>query len=477
MSALWTAAETVAATGGQPLGGLAADGWTAGGVSIDTRSLRPGDLFVALRGESRDGHAFVADALARGAAGALVAERPVGLAAEAPLLLVADPLKGLEALGRAGRARSRARIAGVTGSVGKTGTKEALRHVLSRQAPTHASAASYNNHWGVPLSLARLPADAAYGVFELGMNHAGEIAPLTRMVRPHMALITTIEPAHLEFFGRVEAIADAKAEIFLGLEPDGVAVLNRDNPYFERLRDHAVAAGAGRLISFGSHAEADFRLRDAALDADGSEVVVERRGRTLRYRLGLPGRHWVLNSLAVLAAVEVLGADVERAAEALASLEPPPGRGARLAIRAGSGTGLLLDESYNANPASVRAALDVLGRLPGRRIAVLGDMLELGESAPALHAGLVDAVAAAGVERLFTCGPLMRHLHAAVEPWRRAVHAAGSSELVAPLRDALRAGDVVLVKGSLGSRMGRIVEALRAEAPPLANTVQSRRAG
>ena len=472
MSALWTAAEAAAATGGSASGD-----WTASGVSIDTRSLRPGDLFVALRGESRDGHAFVAEALARGAAAALVGSRPPGVAADAPLLEVGDTLAGLEALGRAARTRSAARIAAGTGSVGKTGTKEALRHVLSAQAPTHASAASHNNHWGVPLSLARLPPAAAYGVFELGMNHAGELTPLTRLVRPHVAIVTTIEPAHLEFFGTVEAIADAKAEIFAGVEPGGAAVLNLDNPHCRRLREHAARAGVERILTFGAGADADLRLLDETGGAERSEVLARWRGQGLAYRLGVPGRHWVLNSLAVLAAVDALGADVPAAAAALASLRPPPGRGARYPIRAGDGTGLLIDESYNANPASVRAALQVLARLPGRRIAVLGDMLELGEAGPELHAGLRDEVAAAGVERLFTCGPLMRGLFDAVEPRRRAAHAPSAADLVADLRAALRPGDVVLVKGSLGSRMGAVVAALRGDPLPAGDAAGARRAG
>jgi UDP-N-acetylmuramoyl-tripeptide--D-alanyl-D-alanine ligase len=472
MSPLWNAADAAAAANGRAEGN-----WAASGVSIDSRTIRPGDLFVALVGDSRDGHGFVRQALAMGAAAALVSRRPDDVGGDAPLLLVDDTLRGLEALGRSGRARSGARIVAVTGSVGKTGTKEALRHVLAAQAPTFASAASHNNHWGVPLSLARLPAEARHAVLELGMNHAGEIAGLTRMARPHVAVITTVEAAHLEFFGSVEAIADAKAEIFDGLEPDGTAILNRDNPHFERLRRHAEAAGAGRIMGFGAHPEADLRLIDEALGPDWSEIVAGLRGERLAYRLGVPGHHAVMNSLAVLAAVDALGRDVAAATVALATLPPVAGRGARHPIRVGDGQALLLDESYNANPASVRAALATLGRMSGRRVAVLGDMLELGPTAPELHAGLAAAVAAAGVERLFTCGPRMRHLFDAVEPRRRAAHAESSAALVAPLLGALRPGDVVLVKGSLGSRMGQIVEALEAQPPSAVAAEPSRRAG
>jgi UDP-N-acetylmuramoyl-tripeptide--D-alanyl-D-alanine ligase len=453
---LWTAAEAAAATGGLPSGA-----WTASGVSIDSRTVAPGDLFVALQGPNHDAHAFVAAALERGAVAAMVGRRPDDVAADAPLLLVDDTLAGLEALGRAGRARTAARVVAVTGSVGKTGTKEALRHVLAAQAPTHASAASHNNHWGVPLTLARLPRDAAYAVLELGMNHAAEIAHLTRLAKPHVALITAVEPAHLEFFGSLKAIADAKGEIFEGLEPGGTAVLNRDNPMFARLRERALACGAARVLGFGSDPAADVRAVDAVLDADGSEIVARLDGREVRYHVGIAGRHWVLNSLAVLAAVAALGADPQAAARSLADLRPPTGRGARHEIAVGDGCATLIDESYNANPASVRAALDVLGRLPGRRVLVLGDMLELGPAGPALHAGLAAAVAAAGVARLHSCGPLMGHLHEAVPSTIRGAHAADSAALLPLVVAGLRPGDVVLVKGSLGSRMGPIAAALR----------------
>jgi UDP-N-acetylmuramoyl-tripeptide--D-alanyl-D-alanine ligase len=454
---LWTAADAAAATGGE----LAGDGrWNAGGVSIDSRGLARGDLLVALLGENRDGHRFVAAALEAGAAAAVVSRPPEGLPAGASLLVVADTQAALEALGRAGRARSPARVAAVTGSVGKTGTKEALRHVLRPQGPTHASASSHNNHWGVPLSLARLPREAAYGVFELGMNHAGEIAALTRQVRPHAAMVTLIAPAHLGHFASLDEIADAKGEIFAGLEPGGTAVLNRDDEHLERLRGHAERAGAAAVVTFGAGEGADWRLLDARMDPLGSDVAAERRGRPLRYRLGVPGRHWVQNSLGVLAAAEALGADPEAAARELATLEPPAGRGLRRPIAVLGGDALLLDESYNANPASMAAALELLGQMPGRRIAVLGDMLELGERGPELHAALAEPLARAGVACLFSCGPLMAALQAALPAAVRGVHASDSASLVEELAHELRPGDAVLVKGSLGSRMGLIVEAL-----------------
>ena len=455
MTALWTAETVVQATGGTTEGD-----WVASGVSIDTRTLAPGDLFVALVGPNRDAGHFVAQAFERGAVAAVVSSLPEGDLDPAGLVLVTDTQLALEGLGRSGRQRTRARIAGVTGSVGKTGTKDALRHVLSRQAPTYASAASYNNQWGVPLSLARLPEAASYGVFELGMNHAGEIRALTEQVRPHVALITAIAAAHLEFFPSIEAIADAKGEIFEGLEPGGVAVLNRDSDHYDRLRRHAERCGAARTVSFGRHPAADWRLGELRLAPEHGEVVVIRAGRQLTFRLGSPGEHVALNSLGVLAVAEALGADVAHAAGSLADLRPPAGRGERRRIAVPGGHALLIDESYNANPASMRAALAVLGQTPGRRVAVLGDMLELGEQSRHLHAALAQSVERAAVDLVFTCGPHMARLHDALPAIRRGAHAPDSAALVPEVLDALRPGDVLLVKGSLGSRMACIVSAL-----------------
>ena len=460
MSALWTAETVAEATGARVAGD-----WVASGVSIDTRTLSPGDLFVALEGPNRDGHAFVADALQRGAAAAVVARKPDGVDDSASLALVADTQAALEGLGRAGRRRSTARIVGITGSVGKTGTKEALRHVLAREAPTHASAASHNNQWGVPLSLARLPEAASYGVFEMGMNHAGEIRALTAQVRPHVALITTVGPAHLENFASVAEIADAKSEIFEGLERGGIAIVNRDSEHHGRMHDQAARSRAGKMVSFGRHPEADWRLEEAHAGEEHSDVVVVRGGRRIRYRLGVPGEHLVLNSLAVLAATEALGADVVRAAGSLADLRASAGRGERRRIALPGGSATLLDESYNANPSSMRAALAVLGRTTGRRIAVLGDMLELGPTSADLHAGLVEPVEAAGVDLVFTCGRDMQRLHDALPENRRGQHASDSAALAPALLDALRPGDAVLVKGSLGSRMARVVTALTSSGP------------
>ncbi len=458
-AALWTAEEVVEASGG-----TASAPFAATGVSIDSRTLEPGDLFVAIRGPRVDGHDFVRHALQRGAAAAVVARLTVGCEGR-PLILVADTQAALEALGSAARARSRARIAAVTGSVGKTGTKEALKLALERQGKTAASAGSLNNLWGVPLSLARMPRDAEFGVFELGMNHPGELKPLSRLVRPDVAVITTVEAVHMEFFASTAAIAEAKAEIFAGMA-GGVAVLNRDNPFFALLAARARAAGITRVIGFGADSSAEVRLLSLAGGPTGSEVLARIAGREIAYRVGVPGRHWALNTLAVLAAVGALGADVERAAAAMADLAALKGRGqrSRIAIRGGSFE--LIDDSYNASPASMRAAIEVLSAaLPGeggRRIAVLGDMLELGAEAKALHAALAAPLAAAGIDLVFTAGPLMAALHEALPATMRDAHAASSAELCGHLAEAVRPGDVVTVKGSLGSRMGQVVGALKA---------------
>jgi UDP-N-acetylmuramoyl-tripeptide--D-alanyl-D-alanine ligase len=436
------------------------------GISIDTRTLTRGEAFFAIKGDNRDGHDFVQAALAAGAGLAVVAaDKRASFPADAPLLVVPDVLDGLRDLARAARERSTAKIIGVTGSVGKTGTKEALRLALARQGETHASAASYNNHWGVPLSLARCPETARYAVFEMGMNHAGEIEPLTRLVRPQVAIVTTVEPVHLEFFGSVEAIADAKAEIFLGLESGGAAIINRDNPQFARLAESAKRAGVARIVSFGEHASADARLLQCSLQSDGSTVQARILGTDATYKLGAPGRHLVLNSLAVLATVALVGADLALAALALAELQPPTGRGARATLDVPGGTALLIDESYNANPASMRAALALLGHADvgprGRRIAVLGDMLELGPRGADLHRDLSQAVLAHEVDLVFCCGPLMRALWEALPSGRQGGYAETSAGLESHVLSAIQPGDAIMVKGSLGSRMAPIVKALQ----------------
>jgi len=465
--ALWTIDAMAKAMGAERQGHLPA---SISGLSIDSRSIGPGEAFFAIRGERRDGHEFVPAALSAKAALAVVAAgRRREFPGDAPLLIVPDVLAALRDLAAAARARLAGKVIGVTGSVGKTGTKEALRLALSKDGETHASVASYNNQWGVPLSLARCPSSARYAIFEMGMNHQGEIAPLSRLARPQVAIITTIAPVHLEFLGSLANIADAKAEIFVGVPPDGAAVINRDIGQFTRLKAHAERAGISRVISFGEHAEADARLIKCALHARCSTVEADIFGTRFSYKIGAPGRHLVINSLAVLAAAELVGADLALAALALAELRAASGRGAPIEIELPGGPALVLDESYNANPASVEAALAVLGRSPvgpqGRRIAVLGDMLELGPNGPDLHRGLADAVIANGIDLVFCCGPLMGALWQALPASRRGGYAENAAALEAEVLPAIRAGDVVMVKGSLGSRMAPIVKALQRSYP------------
>jgi len=440
------------------------------GLSIDSRTIAPGEAYFAIKGDVHDGHDFVAAALKAGAALAVVEAAQRGkFASAAPLLVVDDVLAGLVALAHAARARLHAQVIAITGSVGKTSTKEALRRVLDAQGPTHASTASFNNHWGVPLSLARCPASVRFAIFEIGMNHAGEIETLVKMVRPQVAVITTVEPVHLEFFAGIEAIADAKAEIFAGVEPGGAVVLNRDNSQFSRLQKHAKKPGISRIVSFGADKESDARLLEVSLHADRSAVHANILGLDVTYKLGMPGRHMAMNSLAVLAAASLAGADLALAALSLSQIEPAAGRGARRALEVASGEATLIDESYNANPASMAAALNVLGAAAigpqGRRIAVLGDMLELGPTSAMLHRGLVDAVKANHIDLVYCCGPLMRNLWDALSTGKRGGYADSADTLESQLVGAIRAGDAIMVKGSLGSKMKTIVNALEKRFP------------
>ena len=443
---------------------------TIAGISIDSRTLQPGEAFFAIQGDARDGHEFVDTALKAGAGLAVVArDKAASFDSAAPLLLVDDVLQGLRLLAQAARARLRGRVIGVTGSVGKTGTKEALQRVLSRQGRTHASAASYNNHWGVPLSLARCPQDCAFAVFEMGMNHAGEIGPLSRLVRPQIAIVTGIAPVHLEYFASLAAIADAKAEIFEGLEPDGAAILPRDSEFFDQLAQRARGAGVSRIVSFGDHPAADTRLLTCALQAQSSTVRASILGTEITYKIGTPGRHLVANSLAVLTAAMLAGADLALAALALSDLQPPAGRGSRIALVMPEGAALLIDESYNANPVSMRAALAVLGQSElgprGRRVAVLGDMLELGAQSDALHSGLVQPIVDNAIDLVFCAGPAMRALWQALPSERRGGYAEDSKGLEPKVLEAVRGGDAIMVKGSNGSRMAPIVKALQRSFP------------
>jgi len=464
---LWTSLGLVDPLQARVCGRLPRGGVT--GISIDTRSLQEGDLFFAIKGANSDGHAYVGVALEKGAAAAVIDEAHAdALRQLGPLYVVNDVLAALESLGTAARARSGARIAAVTGSVGKTSTKEALRLVLSQAGLTHASVASYNNHWGVPLSLARMPKNAKFGVFEIGMNHKGEITPLTVMVRPHVAIITTVAPVHLEYFKNLDEIADAKAEIFSGLMPGGVAILNHDLPQYERLLVHAKASPAGYVASFGEHEKADARLISVQVGTDHSVVESEICGQHLSFRLGMPGRHFAMNALAVLLAAKAFGVDIEAAAAALALSSPQPGRGERLVLAAEGGPYTLIDESYNANPASVRAALVLVGTLPlkepGRRIAILGDMLELGQEGAAMHAELARDVTANRIDLVFGAGPLTKHLFEALPGEVRGAWRDHASDLVPIVGAAVQQGDVVIVKGSNAIRMGAIVDALKQRA-------------
>ncbi len=459
---LWTVEAMAAAAGAECWGRLP---HAVTGISIDSRTVRDGEAFFAIRGDTHDGHDFVTAALKQGAALAVVARsRRNDFGVDAPLVVVDDVLEALRQVARAARLRSAGRIIAVTGSVGKTSTKEALALALAASGETHASAASFNNHWGVPLSLARMTRTANYGVFEIGMNHAGEITPLTRMVRPHVAIITAVEPVHLEHFGSLEAIADAKAEIFLGLDPGGAAVICRDTPHYARLRQRAEQAGAGNIVSFGAHADAGSRLLKYVLHADCSTVEALILDEPVTYKVGAPGLHMVMNSLAVLAAVRLVGADLARAAVALAQQAPAAGRGTRIALEFPTGRALLIDESYNANPTSMRAALALLGQATvgagGRRIAVMGDMLELGPAGEELHRDLVDTVRQHSIDLVYCAGPLMAALWEALPPAHRGGYARTAAELEPQVAAAIRPGDAVMVKASNGSRMGPLVKAL-----------------
>jgi UDP-N-acetylmuramoyl-tripeptide--D-alanyl-D-alanine ligase len=459
VSALWTSDEVA-----QAFGAAIAVPFEANGVTFDSRAVGKGDLFFALKGETTDGHGFVGEAMKRGAAAAVVSRDVEN--AGGTLIRVPDTMKALEGLGRAARRRSQARIASVTGSVGKTSTKDALRAMLSAQASTSASAASFNNHVGVPISLARLPREARYGVFEIGMNHPGEIEPLARQVEAHVGVVTNVGPVHIGFMGSEEAIADEKACLFAGMAPGAVAVLNRDNRHYERIAGHARHFGVSRIVGFGRSEAADVRLLSCDLQDSGSDVVTLIHGRRIEYRLGAAGEHWVLNSIAALAVVEALGADVVQAAATLGDVSASPGRGARRILKLGAGTVELLDESYNGNPVSVRAMLAVVACTEpakgGRRLLALGDMRELGDGADAYHAGLADAVSASGAAQVFLCGPHMKVLWEKLAPSQRGVHRPDSAALAPEVAAALRPGDVIAVKGSLGSKMKIVVDAILA---------------
>ena len=467
-AALWTRTDAAAATRASAIG----PDWTAGGVAIDSRKVAPGDLFVALSGDRVDGHAFVGSALANGAAAALVSQRPDGLGDDAPLLVVDNVLEGLVDLARAARARSTARIVAVTGSVGKTGSKEMLAAALSAHGKTRATVGNLNNHIGAPLSLARLEPDCDFAVFELGMNHAGEIRPLSRLVAPHVAMITTVEAVHIEFFeDGLDGIADAKAEILEGLQPNGVAVLNRDNHRFGRLSDHARRLGIDRVVTFGAVTGSDVRIHDISPHAQGTDVVASVAGRRYAWTVGGVGVHWGLNSAGVVAALHALGVEIEPCLDRLAQVSAMRGRGGQVRLALAGGDATLIDESYNASPPAVRAALAVFATTQtgsaGRRILVLGDMLELGAVEEEAHAELAEAVRVARPDIVFLCGPRMAALRDALGTETVAGYAETAADLANAIAGTVGPGDVLLIKGSLGMGMKVIVEAVEARTSPM----------
>ncbi|MEM9469101.1 MAG: UDP-N-acetylmuramoylalanyl-D-glutamyl-2,6-diaminopimelate--D-alanyl-D-alanine ligase [Pseudomonadota bacterium] len=459
---IWTAKEAIEATGGRASGD-----WQAIGVSIDTRTILPGELFVALEGDAGNGHDYVAQAIEKGASAALVSQL-VDDVPEDKLLIVEDTLKAMEELGVFARNRCGAKIIGVTGSVGKTGTKELLQTAFSSQGQTHASIKSYNNHWGVPLSLSNMHAGTDFGVFEMGMNHPNEISPLTKMVKPHIAIITTIAPVHIENFENgIEGIVDSKAEIFNGIEEGGTAILNADIEQFETLSKKAKALGLN-VSTFGESDNVDAKLIDCLEAANGSRVKAIVMDEEVSFTLQIAGRHIAQNTMAVLLAVKLAGGDIQKAAKAIERQEPIVGRGKREIIETGIADNpiTLIDESYNASPVAMNAAFKVLALVDpgrgGRRIAVLGDMLELGADSAKHHADLALPLKAANIDLVYTCGKHMKNLHDKLPANQRGTHKETSKELAEIVPDVLIPGDVVMVKGSLGSKMGLVVEALRA---------------
>jgi len=455
----WNAEDILRAVHGQC---LQEQSWSASGISIDSRSVNKGDLFIALKGPNHDGHDHVAAAFERGAVGAIVARQPAQIPAQAPLIMVEDTFAALEELGRAGRARTQAKIVAVTGSVGKTSSKEMLRLMLSAVGNTYANEGSLNNHWGVPLSLARLPQDDHFGVFELGMNHAGELTLLSKQAKPDVAMITTVEAVHLEFFPSVEAIADAKAEIFAGTKPDGSAVLNRDNMHFNRLMTAAKNFGIKKILSFGHDSKNDARILSYTANAEGGSIKADIMGKKIDYTLSVPGEHLAMNSLGSLLTAVAAGGDLEACAAALCHFQQPKGRGVAQTIHLPTGAFTLIDESYNASPVAVRAAITVLGqKSAGRKILALGDMRELGTTGPQLHAELATHIVAHKIDQVFTCGDLMAHLYEALPPALRGKHADNSTELAPHVAAAVQPGDHVTVKGSLSTQMIKVVETLK----------------
>ncbi|MBO3760858.1 UDP-N-acetylmuramoylalanyl-D-glutamyl-2,6-diaminopimelate--D-alanyl-D-alanine ligase [Ciceribacter sp. L1K22] len=473
MTYLWTSQAMADAMGGRPFGQMPEG---VNGISIDSRSIGPEEAFFAIKGERVDGHDFASLAVANGASLLVVSEAKLPALGRltVPMIVVDDVLQALERLGVAARARSRARIVAVTGSVGKTTTKEMLRTVLEPSGKVHAAVASFNNHWGVPLTLARMPEDTDYGVFEIGMNHPNEIRPLVKLVRPHVAIITTIAAAHLGNFNSLEEIAAAKAEIFEGVEPGGHALLNRDNAFYDFLDKAAQAAGVDNIHAFGQHAKAEFRLAEYDGSAESSTIWTSFGGETREVFISAPGKHIAENAVAALGAVKLLGADVDAAAQALGGLAAVKGRGQRHKLKIGRGNFTLIDESYNANPASMRAAIALLAQTPpkgeGRQIAVLGDMLEMGAFSERVHAELASPLLAAGVSHVWLAGPEMRALRDALPDSVHVEYREKTEDLAKFALTKVKANDVLMVKSSLGTGFGKIVAALLDKYPAFHET-------
>jgi len=458
---LWTSDEVIEATKG-----TVSKPFEAIGVSIDSRTIRKDEIFVAIQGVSMDGHKFVETAFKNGAVAAIVRE-DFEIDTDKALIRVKDTFEAMQDLGIYSRNRSKAKIIAVTGSAGKTGTKELLTIALNESGKAYSSKKSFNNHWGVPLSLSNMPRDTEFGIFEIGMNHKGEIEKLVSFVRPHLAIITTIEPVHIEFFGSEEAIADAKAEVFSAIEGDAIAVLNKDNPHFQRLKQSALEQGVKKIISFGEDETADCVLKDCKLSAGDIKATANVMGDVKKYRINIPGKHIALNSLSVMATVKILGANLDGAIKALKKAETVNGRGNRIKVfvKEGEPAVTIVDESYNANPSSMKAAFNVFELIQpegdGRRVAVLGDMLELGSVGPQMHIGLANPLLKAKTDIVFCCGPLMEAMYNVLPKDWRGGWAKNSQELSELLIKNIKPGDVVLVKGSLGSKMSYIIQALQ----------------
>jgi UDP-N-acetylmuramoyl-tripeptide--D-alanyl-D-alanine ligase len=464
---LWSSTEAAKATGGKTSGN-----WVASGISIDTRSIQKGDLFIAIRGDAMDGHKFALEALAKGAAAVVIDHEIEGITSNQSLM-VTDTFKAMQDLGNAARARTAAKIIGITGSVGKTGTKEMLGRAFSAIGQTHYSEKSLNNHWGVPLSLARMEAGTDYAVFEMGMNHANEISPLSQMVKPHIAIITTIAATHIEHFSDgLDGIARAKSEIFAGMDKHGIAILNRDIPQFDLILSEANRQGISKIFSFGTHEKSDARLMDCVVASNGTLIKAIIMGESITFSMKDAGPHNAMNVMSVLLSIKLIGGDLTKAISALKDIEPPAGRGKREQINIGDINNpiTLIDESYNASPIAMQAAFKVMALIDpgrgGRRIAILGDMYELGNDSAKMHRDLAMPLRAAGIDLVYTCGPLMKNLYDALPEQNRGAHNDDAPEMAKIVPEVLVPGDVVLVKGSRGGgdkpRMQLVVEALRA---------------